>query len=89
MPLEISIVSGLWAACESISVFAGVIEYQNLSILIQVLEDLILKSLSLRLNLLCSAYHSQASTEFPTLIVLLCRVTIQYDHIYKTLFYLM
>ncbi len=37
----VSIVQGLWAAtCESISILAGAIEYENLSNSMLVLEDL-------------------------------------------------
>ncbi len=46
-PFKIFTVAGLWAACESISSFTGVRGYQNPFILMQAVEDLILKSLSL------------------------------------------
>ncbi len=60
--INIFIVPGLWAACETISVFARGVEYQNPFILMQAIEDLIWKFFPLRLNSLCSSYYSQAST---------------------------
>ncbi len=47
---KIFIVPGLSAACESISIFVGVIEYQNPSILMQVICDVHLKVVSLSLS---------------------------------------